>query len=167
MSVEKQTESDAWYLENKAHIEKELKMLLVPWISTRLYVYFNDRNPAKRKRTFYANEHRVTYSQCLKERVKDITLHKLAGYLGLVKMAEDLRGKYVTAKIYMRTGPEGFNAILREYDRSGNLVSFEDHPFTEDQCQVLYYTIEHGRLVLHEKEPEQINFKQEIEQNLK
>jgi hypothetical protein len=165
--MQKQTESSAFYRANKAHIEKELKMLLVPWISTRLYIYFNDRNPQKRRRTFYANEHRVTYSQCLSQRVDNIVLHKLAGFLSLVKMAEDLRGKYSTAKIYLRTSPDDFGTTLREYDKSGKLVADIDHPFTEDECQVLYYTIENGRLVIHEKQPEQIDFKKEIEENLK
>lgn len=164
--MQKQTESSALYLANKAHIEKELKMLLVPWISTRLYVYFNDRNPAKRRRTFYANEHRVTYSQCLKQRVESIVLYKYEGYMALIKMAEDLKGKYLTAKIYMRTGPGEFNTTLREYDRSGSLVASNDHPFAPYECQMLYYTIENGRLLIHEAKPESIDFKTEIEKNL-
>jgi hypothetical protein len=165
--MQKQTESSVLYRANKAHIEKELKMLLVPWISTRLYVYFKDKNPAKRRRTFYANEHRVTYSQCLNQRVENIVLHKYAGYMSLIKMAEDLKGKYSTAKIYLRTGPDDFNITLREYDATGTLVSTNDHPFQPEECQLLFYTIENGRVIIHEKEPEKVDFKNEIANNLK
>jgi hypothetical protein len=168
--MKKLTQSEALHLAIRAHSEKELKFLLTPYISTRLYVYFNGKDRSKRKKTFYANEHRVTYSQCMKGFAENIVLHKLAGFLGLIRFIEDLKGKYSTAKIYLRPpGISSFDILLREYNAKGEEVpvpdTWPDPPFQEDECQVLYYTIEHGRLIVHEKEPEvnTIDFKSELE----
>jgi hypothetical protein len=161
------SKAEAYYMANRAHTNKELKFLLTPYISTRLFVYFNHKDPAKRKKTFYANEHRVTYSQCLKHLVPHVMLHKLAGYNALVGMVESLKGKYICARIYHRPpGEQLFSIVCREYDR-GQLIIQNDPPFTEDECQLLYYSIENGRVMILEKEPEQIDFKSEIEEKLK
>jgi hypothetical protein len=161
------TQAEAYYMANRAHNNKELKFLLTPYISTRLFVYFNHRDPAKRKKTFYANEHRVTYSQCIKQLVPNIILNKQAGFNALVGMVESLKGKYISARIYMREpGKQSFDIVCREWYR-GDLILKNDPPFEAEECQVLYYTIENGRVTVHEKEPEKIDFKKEIENNLK
>lgn len=160
------TQSQAYYEANKAHTHKEIKHLLLPYITTRLFVYFNHRDPAKRKKTFYANEHRVTYSQCMKGMVPNIVLNKLAGYNALIGMVERLHGKYITAKIYLRPpGTKDFSITCREYDK-GKLVLQNDPPFTEDECQVLYYQTKEGRLVIQLEDPGDIDFKKEAEQYL-
>lgn len=159
------TQAEAYYLANKAFMNKELKFLLTPYISTRLFVYFTHRDASKRKKTFYANEHRVTYSQCIKGMVPNIVLHKLAGYNALLGMVEGLKGRYISAKIFFRPpGVEHFDIMLREY-KKGELIFQSDPPFLEDECQVLYYTISQGRLLILEKEPEEqsIDFKTELE----
>lgn len=154
------TASEQYYLANKAHIEKELKLLLIPYISTRLYVYFNHGDKNKRKRTFYANEHRCTYSQCLKGMVPHIVLYKQAGYEGLVRMVETLKGKYLTAKLYRREeGEKGFDLLCREYYRGALVGEPNDPPFSADECQVLYFYQKDGRLVITEENPAAIDFK--------
>lgn len=161
------TQAEAYYMANRAHNNRELKFLLTPYISTRLFVYFNHRDPAKRKKTFYANEHRVTYTQCLKGLVPLIVLKKLDGYNALIGMVDSLKGKYICARIYMReTGKQSFDIVCREWNR-GELMIQNDPPFNIDECQVLYYTVENGRVFVHEKEPQPIDFKTEIANNLK
>jgi len=173
------TQSVAFYLANRAHTEKELKFLLTPYISTRLYVCFNHQDKNKRKKTFYANEHRVTYSQCLRGFTPNIVLNKLAGYNALVNMIEqDLRGKYIGAKLFYRPpGFSEFDFLLREYNKRGELVPrmeipgqmlYPDPPFDESECQVLYYSISNGRVVVHTTQPTEveIDFKKEINDRL-
>lgn len=161
------TQAEAYYLANRAFINKELKFLLTPYISTRLFVYFQHRDPSKRKKTFYANEHRVTYGQCLKYLVPNIVLNKMAGYNALIGMVDSLKGKYICARIYHREpGKQSFDIVCREWNR-GELILQNDPPFEVDECQVLYYSVEKGRVIVTEKEPETIDFKSELEKNLR
>jgi hypothetical protein len=148
------TQSERYYLANRADNLKEIKFLLTPYISTRLYVYFNHRDPGKRKKTFYANEHRCTYSQCVKGMVPSIILNKMAGYQALINMVEQtIKGKYISAKLYLRPpGSQQFEILCREYFK-GELILQNDPPFTGDECQVLYYYTKDGRLIITEKDP--------------
>jgi hypothetical protein len=158
-----QTASEQYYLANKAHLEKELKPLLLPYISTRLYVYFNHGERGKRKRTFYANEHRCTYSQCLKGMVPHIALHKHAGYHGLVRMVESLKGKYISAKLFMRGGDATtFETLCREYYQGALVGDPNDPPFDESEARILYYYVKDGRLVISDTDPAEENFKIEL-----
>lgn len=162
-------EAQAYWNANKAHIKKEVKHLLLPFISTRLYVYLNHRDHAKRKKTFYANEHRCTYSQCMAGFVPHIVLHKHAGFQGLVQMAESLGKKALCARIYYRPpGGKDFNITLREWEGGILNPKYQDPPpFGEDEAQVVHYFIKENRLFVSAHPPfEDIDFKKEIDQNL-
>jgi hypothetical protein len=158
--MSQQTQAARFYLDNKAHTEKELKPLLLPYISTRLYVYFNHKELSKRKRTFYANEHRCTYTQCLRGMVPNITLHKSAGYQGLVDMAASLRTKCITAKLYLRPeGSEGFDVLLWEYYQGELVKQPTEAPFEKEECKLLYYYLKDGRLIVTDTDPASEDFK--------
>jgi hypothetical protein len=178
------SDNQRFLFQEKYHATKELKGLLIPWLYFRLYVYFKKDTSGNKGSGvhFYSNEHRCSYNQCLHRRVPQIDLDREAGYNGLVQLIEkgSFRGKYKTAIIYSQSvfGSRNFDLLHREYHNGKLVLSTQNDPvFTigdmlvrnpdrqglvsEVQVAVkksLYYTIEHGRLVLHETPVDENNF---------
>jgi len=168
-------ETSPGYLEeimtsSRPHDEKNLKLLLIPYLSFRLYVKFQKQHPGNYPnptRTFYSNEFRVTYKQCLFGKVPDIKLFKQAGYQALIDYVENgIKGKYLSAKIYMRDAETGaFDTLCREYYKGG-LEKQNDPLLSEDEVQILYYSVKNGKLVIEKTNPNEIDFKSEVNNQL-
>jgi hypothetical protein len=152
----------------RAHLERDIKFLLIPWFSFRAYVQFSGRD--RKKGHFYGNEHQVTYNQCLHRKVPAIVLRKEKGYTDLIHFIEhSIKGKFLSAKIYMREpGCQDFNTLCREYYKGGlNSTTLQDPQLAEDEGFNLYYQVKEGRLMILEEDPNAIDFKAEISENLK
>lgn len=149
----------------QAHMTKNLKMLLMPHFSFRLYIRFNN----KRQTHLYGNEHKCTYNQLLARRFECVQLDRLKGYTDLINLIErSYQGKYQYATIYMRTnGTNEFNEVCRQYNTKGEL-SFVNDPVIDETNQYLklFYTIQNGRVEIHTTDPQAIDFKTILNQKL-
>ncbi|MGN6478319.1 MAG: hypothetical protein ACTHKV_13925 [Flavipsychrobacter sp.] len=134
----------------------------MPWFNFRAYVRFIGRD--KKKGHFYGNEHQCTYNQCLYGNVEKIVLRKHKGYTDLINFIEQsIRGKYLSAKIYMRSeGSVKFDLLCREYYKGG-LTMQQDPLLSPDEATILCYTVRNGRLEISEENPMEIDFKKEME----
>jgi hypothetical protein len=155
----------------RAHVEREIKILLLPYLQFRLYVRYTGRD--KKVGHYYGNEHQVTYNQCLFKRVPHINLYKKKGYNDLVRMIEEqLRGKYISAKLYRKSDPskEVFDILCREYYKGElNPNTINDPILSEDEIRILYYEVFKGRVVIQltpPENPDDINFKQLMNDSL-
>jgi hypothetical protein len=148
----------------RAHLERDIKFLLMPWFSFRAYIRFTGRD--KKRGHFYGNEHQVTYNQCLFQKVPAIQLRKSKGYNDLIRFIEqDLKGKIVSAKIYRRdAGSADFNVLCREYFKGGlNMETLNDPVLSDDEGHFLYYLVKNGRVEITEEDPSKIDFKKEVD----
>src|SRR5687768_15585203 len=100
---------------SKAKDTNDIKQLLLPWLSFRLYIVF--KQPEKTRRHFYGDEHQCTYNQCLHGKVPNIVLRKCKGYTNLIGLVEkEFKGKYQSAAIYRCSAPGGaFDVLCRRY----------------------------------------------------
>lgn len=163
---------------NTCHSKRNLRGLLIPWLSFRLYVYFKDNKDyanGSKSRHFYGEEQQVTYSQCLNGKVENILLSKQIGYQRLVDLLEKgkFKRKYISAQIYSKSDPfnDNFDILHREYHngklvlhsqndpffREGNMLRMkkDDAGTITELCHAasitLYFTIDrHGRLLIGE-----------------
>lgn len=157
----------------RPHREQNLKLLLIQYgyLTFRAYVVFPKKHASRSRnptRTFYSHETRSTYRQCLHGRVNRIELNKLEGYQNLIKLIdEDMKGQWLSAKIYGRNPDTGeFDKLHREYYQGG-LKDANDPVLTESDIQHVYFRVENHRLVLtDEPVPTNENFKQLINQQL-
>lgn len=165
------TQAEAYYLANKAHIERKIKPLLTPWLNFKLHMKFTGTG---HERTIFGNEHQCTYNQCFHGKVKEIVLNRKKGYIGLVHYIEkDLKGKLIKAKIFTRDANGEFEILCRSYYKGGLMLPTNDPVLSEDEGLILYHqrkkSEEDGieRLVILEENPEAINFKDLIDKSLK
>lgn len=138
----------------RAHFERNIKLLLQPYFEFRLYIVFKtaEGRPGP-KRHFYGNEHQCTYTQLLHQKLPFISMDKLKGYNELIKLVEEsYKGKYIGAKIYGREpGQEQFSILHRDYLR-GELKECHDPVIAAgDQYYNLSYLIEKGRVIIGQK----------------
>lgn len=142
----------------KAHATKDLKFLLLPYLSFRAYVIFTGKE--KKKSHFYGNEHQCTYNQCLFGKIPHIQLRRLKGYTDLVNLIENnYKGKYLTAKIYMRDPQTGqFDILCREYFKGG-LQECNDPVIDENEMRTLFYYIKKNYVIITETDPALEDFK--------
>ncbi len=145
------TQSTAYYEANKAHLHREIKSLLIPWLTFKLYIKFSDRKRTgepQKKRTFYGNEHQCTYDQCFYKKIDRIILRRHKGYNDLIHLVEHtLKGKYLSAKIYMRGDDGNFDVLCREYFKGG-LAQVNDPVLSEDEIRELYFMVQENRLII-------------------
>jgi hypothetical protein len=139
----------------RAHFEKNIKLLLQPYFEFRLYITFRlDDGRAGKKRHFYGNEHSCTYQQVLFGKVPFIAMDKHKGFMELVGLVEGpYRGQYIGAKIFGREpGKDTFDILHRDYLR-GEIKMRNDPKFPiDDQKYNLKYTIENNKIVILSKE---------------
>jgi hypothetical protein len=140
---------------DRAHLERNIKLLLQPMFHFRLYVVFSlhDGRPGP-KRHFYGNEHQCTYQQLLSQKLPYIEMNKNKGYKDLVHLVEGAYyGRYISAKIYGREpGQINFDSLHRDYFR-GKLLSQSDPEIpVDEQCYKLTYRIESGRVIINDRE---------------
>jgi hypothetical protein len=160
-------------LETMAHNKRELRLLLIHhnFLSFRAQITFpGDGKPYKK--TFYGNEHRCTYNQCLAGYVPYILLKKQMGYLALIDMIErKFKGQFSYANIYMRTEEikKNFPVICRQYTSTGEDLELRQDPvLSEDEISIIHFSVNplNRRLLLHGPQPVVIDFKKEVEKNL-
>ncbi len=147
----------------------DIRILLQPWLSFRLYIVFMQKNNPKEKsrRHFYGHEHQCTYNQCVHGMIPNITLRRKKGYEALVEMVEKTyKGKYQSATIYMRSQKGGpFDVLCREYYKGG-LQKKNDPLLSDDEGFILYYHSKNGKLEIIEQDPGTIDFAKEINDRL-
>lgn len=157
---------------NRAHSNRELKPLLLQYLQFKLYMVFPRKSPGgiNITKTIYGNEHQVTYKQCLFHKVPNITLNRLKGYMDLIRyVEEDLKGKYLTCKIYHdANGDRSFPALCRHYYKGG-LEEQQDPVIDEKEEKVLYYRVQDDKVIILENKPEEIdiNFQTLVIEQLK
>lgn len=154
----------------KAHLTKDVKFLLLPFFSFRMYVCYNSGE--RKKAHYYGNEHQVTYNQLLYQKVPVITLSVKKGYMDLLQMVEHtIKGRYTSAKLYMRAENKQFDILCREYYKGQlNENTVNDPVLSDDEGRVLYYNIIRGQVRVYEKDPSamiEIDFKGEVSSHLK
>lgn len=152
------------FYEQKAHLTRELKFLLIDHFLFRAFFQFKDR----KKFTAYGNEHRCTYNQVLAGRVKTIELDREKGYTDLVKLVEtSYKGKYQRAAIYMRSEETNdFDITCRLYDSHG-LIDIQDPVLTEAQkIKTLYPSIQNNRIIICTEPVQLPDFKTILNQKL-
>lgn len=148
----------------KAHMTRNIKMLLMEHFVFRAYIRFHDRKTVH----LYGNEHKCTYNQLLAGRFPSIVLDREKGYTDLIGLLEGpYRNRYQYATIYMRTpGTSEFDIICRQYDRNG-LKDINDPVLPDDQKKIeLTYTIQNGRVLVASFNEEMPDFKTIIQQKL-
>lgn len=153
------------FYQQKAHLTRGLKFLLIDHFLFRAFFQFKDR----KKFTAYGNEHRCTYNQVLAGRVKTIELDREKGYTDLIKLIESsYKGKYTRAALYMRSeATNDFDITCRLYDASG-VIEINDPVLTPEQkTKTLYPSIENSRIVIHTQPVELPDFKTILNQKLK
>lgn len=127
---------------NKCHADRQLRGLLIPWLSFRLYVYFksSEKYGSGSKAHFYGEEQQVTYSQCLNGKVENIFLSKQIGYHRLVDLLEKgkFKRKYVSAQIYSKSDPyvDNFDILHREYHNGKLVLHNHNDPFFRDGTMI-------------------------------
>lgn len=152
------------FYEQKAHLTKEIKFLLLEHFQFRAAISFKNN----KKFTAYGNEHRCTYNQVLAGRVKTIELDREKGYTDLIKLIEtSYNGKYKRAAIYMRSQETNdFDITCRMYDADG-VQEINDPVFSDDhRIKTLYPTIENHRIIIHTQPVELPDFKTILNQKL-
>jgi len=123
---------------NKCHITRNLRGLILPWLSFRLYVYFKDSQTygSGSKGHFYGEEQQVTYSQCLNGKVKNIVLSKETGYQRLVDLLEKgkFKRKFISAQLYSKSDRylDNFDILHREYHNGKLVLSSQNDPFFKE-----------------------------------
>ena len=160
------TPNKSSFYEQKDNLTGNLKMLLMPYFSFRLFIKFNDRKGQKRH--LYGNEHNCTNHQLQQQKVPFILLDKQKGYTDLINLVEKRwQKKYSAAAIYMRPpGEKTFSILCRRY-YDGELEECQDPIITPELNQTLYYHFENHRLQLSTfAAPPLPNFKEEINKAL-
>ncbi|RTL56260.1 MAG: hypothetical protein EKK37_17455 [Sphingobacteriales bacterium] len=147
------------HLNKKAASDGNLKHFLLPFFCFRLYVrYKNKKKPVH----LYGNEHQCTYYQLQTGRVPHIELSQTKGYTDLIRYVEEkIKGKYLTAIIYRRTGDHSdFNIECRRYNEAGQLEKCQD-PVIDPEVdkRILYYYFKNGELQLQYINPNNEDFK--------
>lgn len=138
----------------RAHQTRDLKYLLIPYLTFRAYVNFG--GPTRKKTHFYGNEHTCTYNQLLHGHLDKIVLCKAKGYRELVEFIEGLKGKYISAKLYMRTEPRGkFDLLCLEWYK-GSFNRHHEPVVSEDEISELYFEIVKGQIIIRETPKEQV-----------
>lgn len=137
--------------EERAHFAQDIKLLLQPYFSFRLYIVFKqaDGRPGP-KRHFYGNEHQCTYRQLLANKLPSISMDKQKAYTNLIHLIEvTYKGKYIGAKIYGREeGSDQFNILHRDYLR-GVLQSSNDPDFSNGSpVYEINYRVKDGRVIV-------------------
>lgn len=152
------------FYEQKAHLTRELKFLLIDHFLFRAFFQFKDR----KKFTAYGNEHRCTYNQVLAGRVKTIELDREKGYTDLVKLIESgYKGKFNRAALYMRSqDTNDFDITCRLYDASG-VIEINDPVLSDaEKIKTLYPSIENNRIIINTQPVELPDFKTILNQKL-
>lgn len=152
----------------KAHLTKDIKFLLLPWLNFRLYVKYS--TGGRKSAHYYGNEHRITYNQCAYEKVPAIELKPKKGFDNLIWMVENqLKGQYTAAKLYRRAENKQFDILCREYYKGQlNENTINDPVLSDDEGMILYYKIVKGFVIIQEEDPgTPPNFKQHVDEALK
>lgn len=151
----------------KAHQLRDLAFFLKPYFSFRAYINFG--GPNKKRNHFYGHEHQCTYNQLLHGHCENIVLSKAKGFNDLVHFISNLKERYVSASIYMRTEQGGpFGVLCYEWYK-GALTKHYEPVLSDDEVKILYFEIVKGQVIIREKPKEEIaiDFKAEIEAALK
>ena len=152
------------FYEQKAHLTKEIKFLLLEHFQFRAAISFKNN----KKFTAYGNEYRCTYNQVLAGRVKTIELDREKGYTDLVNLIEvNYKGKYKRAAIYRRSEDSNdFDITCRLYDAESVLEINDPVLTVEQKIKTLYPSIENSRIIIHTEPVELPDFKTILNQKL-
>lgn len=157
-----------------ARYNNDLRRLLRPWYTFRLFIRFNKPifkkgGGSQNSSHFYGFEESCTYNQCLHGHFKNIVLNKLKGYAECIQLAEEkYKGDYKSATIYSRSVFPGgdFDVEHRQYGKDGIIEKINDPVLTETDSQTIFFSNIGGFLMLHpHKEPlniEQIDWQKEV-----
>lgn len=165
MKTQKKKEVNPQLIIQAAKRENDIRRLLRPFYSYRLFIKFikpiSLQDGTKQYSShFYGFEENCTYNQCYHGHFQNIVLNKLQGYKHCIEMAEEkYKGKYHHATIYSRSHFPGgvFTTEHRHYDSNGEIVRCQDPVISESDQKILYFSIVGGFLLVHENEAVQVD----------